>query len=770
LNNRLSLAVLAVLLWLPSTASAQDEPFLDCRKAFLLSTEQPSRPETTPAGKIKTVLPGKVDIVCDDVRVFADRVEWSPDEDWIELTGNVVVKQGGLSIYAARARLNRRTRLGTFYEARGSSVISQDRIDKTLFGGAEPDVRFSAKSIEKTGPTTYKLIDGSFTSCAQPTPRWNMAASSMTIEVDDHVTLSSMVFRVKDVPVFYLPKFYYPINKEDRSTGMLMPSIGTSTFGGFTISNAFFWAISRSQDLTLHHDLFKKTGQGLGAHYRFVTAPGSSGSAAITMIDERERAATDTLTSQPGRRSYDVKADVSQGLPRNFRAVGTVTYFTNATTQHLYEQNVYEASQRNRKIAGDVSGSVGKFRLSAGYDQNDIFNSFSSTSRRGYGPRVNLDFNDSPVGRSKIYVGMPVGFAYVLRVDDLDDPLTDHSLWRIDARPRIRAPLSSLTYLNATASADWRLTEWSESVDTATGEQVAVPVTRQLLKFDLSMSGPKFSRVFNAQGERAFKHLIEPSLSYNWTSAYRDFDRLVQLDGVEGEVGGNTTITYGLSTTVQLRTRPKAPAGTPATGPPPASYPREVFRASIQQSYYTNALRASFDPQYNAIQGFTAPSPYSDILVQASTTPVSSVSADFRTNIDPRFRKPKSYGANARISSKIAQVTVGWSKQQVIPGLPGFEDEKFAPHFLNTSTTLRRANGRVGGTFGLNYDFQHGTLLNQRIVAFYNSQCCGITIDYQKNDLSYLGLPDLTTNHKFGFSFSLAGIGSFANPFGSFGG
>ena len=55
-------------------------------------------------------------------------------------------------------------------------------------------------------------------------------------------------------------------------------------------------------------------------------------------------------------------------------------------------------------------------------------------------------------------------------------------------------------------------------------------------------------------------------------------------------------------------------------------------------------------------------------------------------------------------------------------------------------------------------------------VAFYNSQCCGLTVDYQTTNVAHLGRPELTKNHKFSFSFSLAGIGSFANPLGSFGG
>jgi hypothetical protein len=58
--------------------------------------------------------------------------------------------------------------------------------------------------------------------------------------------------------------------------------------------------------------------------------------------------------------------------------------------------------------------------------------------------------------------------------------------------------------------------------------------------------------------------------------------------------------------------------------------------------------------------------------------------------------------------------------------------------------------------------------MQQRIVAFYNAQCCGITVDYQTVNLSHLGV-GVEKDRRFGISFTLAGIGSFSNPMGAFG-
>ena len=62
---------------------------------------------------------------------------------------------------------------------------------------------------------------------------------------------------------------------------------------------------------------------------------------------------------------------------------------------------------------------------------------------------------------------------------------------------------------------------------------------------------------------------------------------------------------------------------------------------------------------------------------------------------------------------------------------------------------------------------QDRAFLNQRIAASYNSQCCGISFDWQSitSPLFRSG-----ADRRFGLSFTLAGIGSFSNPLGSFGG
>src|SRR6202007_2741052 len=94
------------------------------------------------------------------------------------------------------------------------------------------------------------------------------------------------------VPMFYLPIMYYPTKREDRATGFLIPTYGSSTLNGHSITNQFFWAINRSQDATIEHDWYSKTGQAIGGEYRYVRGPGSQGRSQFSFLNEHPTTTT----------------------------------------------------------------------------------------------------------------------------------------------------------------------------------------------------------------------------------------------------------------------------------------------------------------------------------------------------------------------------------------------------------------------------------------------------------------------------------------------
>jgi hypothetical protein len=88
---------------------------------------------------------------------------------------------------------------------------------------------------------------------------------------------------------------------------------------------------------------------------------------------------------------------------------------------------------------------------------------------------------------------------------------------------------------------------------------------------------------------------------------------------------------------------------------------------------------------------------------------------------------------------------------------------------------VQLAQNRYGGTFWFTYDFQkretagilrRNGFIDRRFVAYYNMQCCGFIVEYQS--MTYGGL--YPQNNRFNVSFTLAGLGTFSDFFGAFGG
>src|SRR5204862_3218534 len=163
-------------------------------------------------------------------------------------------------------------------------------------------------------------------------PRWNLSADTVVLNSDHYIFLKQAILSVKGVPMLYLPVLYYPTKEEDRATGFLIPTYGNSTVRGHSIHNAFFWAIDRSQDATILHDWYSKTGQGIGTEYRYNRGAGSDGNIRTYILNEtltQAGASTDSFSSS---RSYELRGSANQLLPGGLRARGRIDYFSSITT------------------------------------------------------------------------------------------------------------------------------------------------------------------------------------------------------------------------------------------------------------------------------------------------------------------------------------------------------------------------------------------------------------------------------------------------------
>ena len=277
----------------------------------------------------------------------------------------------------------------------------------------------------------------------QPTPRWELHAGTIVLNIDHYTLLRNAIFSVKGVPMLYTPILYYPTKKDDRATGFLIPTYGSSTLRGHSIHNAFFWAVDRSQDLTFLHDWYSKTGQGVGSEYRYNFGNASNGNIRGSFLNEHD--ATYVLDdgsepiSQPGSRSYEIHGGANQALPGNLRARGRIDYFSSIVEAQSLNMNYTSAYQNQRSFGGNVVGAWRNYSLNVTMDHTDYFSSATASSTSGSWPRVSFTRNERLIPGTPLYFSAGGEYASLLRSSQGHDPRDDEQLQPGRDAPRLHA-------------------------------------------------------------------------------------------------------------------------------------------------------------------------------------------------------------------------------------------------------------------------------------------------------------------------------------------
>jgi len=565
--------------------------------------------------------------------------------------------------------------------------------------------------------------------------------------------------------VFYLPLLYYPIQDDDRATGFLLPMYGSSLATGNSISNAFFWAINRSHDATFFHDWMFSRGQGLGAEYRYLLGPRAQADLRYYWLDEKETI-VNGLTRQP-RRSTSVRGGLSQNLPFGLTARARVDYVTDVTVRQTYDHDFYNASNSMRTVNGGLSGSWRNLSVSGAFNQVETFSDSNTSTVSGQTPGFTAVLSGVKFGPLPVFATVNGEAGRAVFIQRAATRENDATLWKADFSPSIRAVLSTLPYLQVNATAAYRTTYYSESLATDRRTQVEEPVTRSYGDMRVDIIGPVFSGVFNFNNAIAdrIKHVIEPSFSVSRRTEIPNQTRIPNATGWDIIVGGVTQMNYALTNRLMVR---KEQAGEPAS-----SAPREMLAVTIRQSYYTDASASRFDSGYSFGYNNRGPSSFSPIALTTRAMPVAPMAVNWRLEYDPEAIKggPRILGMslNGVWRTPSADISTGWNRQAFATRTStGAVTE--ARNYLQSSADLRLWGSRVGGVVAFNYDVAQSVFVNQRYVGFYNAQCCGFSFEYQAFNYPNSSRFLLPRDRRFNMSFTLAGIGSFSNFLGAFGG
>jgi hypothetical protein len=693
-----------------------------------------------------------------NLKFFADDVDLYVNTNKVVASGNVVFTNADGRISAERLEFDTATGVGTFYDASGIMSLAKQGPaagNTAAFGGQDPDVYFYGAKLEKLGARKYRITRGGFTTCVQPTPRWEITSGSVILNLDDYAIARNTLLKVKGVPLMFLPMIYYPIQKSERQTGFLLPTYGTSTVRGQSISNAFFWAINRSQDATLFHDWFTRTGTGMGSEYRYIAGLQSAGNVRLYRFNQHETRYEQSGATLPAKTSYEFTGAVTQALGGRARARMRLDYFSDVFTQQIYHQNIYQASRRSRIVEAGASDVFGPLATTLLYQRNETFDNEEKSVLYGSTPKLTAILAPQQLFGAPIYASLNSEYGYLPYRNVTADVVTlDNSLSRVDLAPSVRMPLSRLTYLSVNTSAGYRTTYYSRSFNT---RGVAVPDSfiRDYAQLRTDIVGPVFTKIWDTPDSgyaERMKHVIEPAFTVDYTTGIDNVQKTpILTDTSDFVVGGTSRLTYGL--TNRFMYRAKTVEGV-------RGQTREFITVGIQQTYYTNAESSKFDTSYSSSNSGRKPVNLSPISLTARVSPSSRVDANTRLEYDVNGLGLASLGVGSTVSAGLASGSLQFSRQHL-------STNSKPNSYFSGSTSLHTPNGHFTGTYALSWDLTHSTIVTQNVLATYMAQCCGLQMEFQNFHL--VSSAPIPSDRRFNLSFVLAGLGTFSNFFGAFG-
>jgi len=203
---------------------------------------------------------GNVTVIRGDQRLQSDQASYDRATEVIEAHGNIKYWDKSLTATGSDASLNIEQSEGTV-----------QNVDYWVAGG---NGHGHADSITAGKQVPAILINTDYTTCTGDVPAWRMTASRITLDrATDTGTARDATLRLRNVPVLYSPWISFPLS-DTRKTGLLFPSAGHSSEGGFEFAQPWYWNIAPEQDATITPRYLEKRGLLLGAEYRYLRPHG----------------------------------------------------------------------------------------------------------------------------------------------------------------------------------------------------------------------------------------------------------------------------------------------------------------------------------------------------------------------------------------------------------------------------------------------------------------------------------------------------------------
>lgn len=517
---------------------------------------------------------GHAELYWRDYHIFADEIIYDTQERIVTAKGRVAINEKESVISGDEFTLDLKAMVGEM---------------QNIYGMAPPTVTFHTDLLNQTDRNTFEFKNLFFTSCGQLKPDWSIRSQKGKIIRNRFIEMKNVVFRINllgGLPVFYLPYFRYPIQKDGRSTGFLFPELGTSRQKGFFIRSAFFWDIASNIDFIAKTDWYTKIGFGLGADVKYIFRGGTQGNLSYYYLLQKNDS-----VYKPEDRSGDYQLSINHDQRLSFldtRISVNVNRESNPLVRQLFSENLAMAY---------ISNFYTRFRLESQILKNLTFSVAATNTETYYNiekksivvetlPSISLNLSQqslSPIpGRLSISVtGESIskeGTSY-----DPDNVLydTDISTNRLLMKPRYTLPVLDISWLNLNLDLSSQFQLYSNRKDLATKKTIDDPLLLSAHTVALSLQGVKLEKIFEGSAHQ-MQHLVYPEVTISYSTP---FDEILKRQVIRVDNRDFTPFSY-MSFALKNKLRQKALAGKNL-------FPHDLLDWTIGINYYIDEENAN---------------------------------------------------------------------------------------------------------------------------------------------------------------------------------
>ena len=657
-----------------------------------------------------------------DTRLSADEISYNRTDEVLTGTGDLLIIRGITWLKGSRAEFNVKENTGVIYDASGFT-------DEELY--------LKADKVVKTGDNVYTAENGFLSSCTGDVPKWQIKVKKATITLDESYKLKGTLFKVKQIPIIYLPYMYIPAGKEERSSGILLPSVGSSDAKGIRVEQRLYLTLGRSADLMLEETYFSKRGLQHGMMFRSRPSERSFFNLSGSYIDDKLNAGGWSLTGL-GEINFE----------NGFRAVADFNLVSNFLYRQTFTENFINATRPTEDSSFFINRNFEGGALNLGIHQEETLFSQKNTRIRKL-PEASLDFNGWRLPFAPVYFDLSTSVAGMSRSDLLIE--TPTITQRLDFSPKIYFSLPLFQGLRISPSLKLREVFYSDSVVWEDGAPTVVSdnVNRNYADLSVDLQGWKLSRTWGESDSVRWKHVLEPRLRYRLIEGIDDYDRVILFDDADA-VADTNELEYSLINRFYTR----------AQGD---SSPREWLRVKVAQKHFMDpdfngALKENtvnqFFPLYT-LTGFpylTTERDFSPITMSGRFNPDSALSVDVRSDYDADRGRFRDFAASGRLAFNLLSVSGSYYITEDI--LEDFGQS----HQIQGGIGYGRYGRGFSATSHISYDAQDNRLLNYHIRASYFWDCVGIV-----GELFGYNLINRDERRQIRVSFYFKGLGNIGN-------